>query len=108
MKTLKHNGILVLPQYQACGYVIFINGQSYQLQSKAEEMAFAWCRKRDTPYVKDLVFCKNFFSDFCKELGITYTEEKDFNFEQIIFALETEKYHKENMTKEEKKEGHPG
>lgn len=102
MKNLFHNGILVLPKYKACGYLIFIKGQSCQLHDKAEEMAFAFVRKKGTPYVQDLIFCRNFFKDFCSELGVPYTE--DINFEQIEIQVEKERYSKENMTKEEKKE----
>jgi len=101
MKSLKHNGIYVAPKYKAVGYTIIVNSRSIQLNDKQEEMAFAWCRKLGTPYVEDPVFRKNFFKDFCKELGIEYIE--NINFDQIIFQIEKERTRKERMTKEEKK-----
>lgn len=102
MKTLKHKGILVTSAYRGVGYTIMVDGEGVQLNDKQEEMAFAWCRKLGTPYTEDPVFKKNFMTDFCNSLGIDYTES--INFDQIISDIEKERYRKENMSKEEKKE----
>lgn len=71
------------------------------MNDRTEEMAFHWVKRLETPYAKDPVFRKNFFQDFCKELGIDFTEE--INFEQLILAYEKEKWSKDNLSKEEKK-----
>jgi len=103
MKRLEHQGILILPKHRAKGYLIIVNKKDFihLRNDKAEEMAFAWCRKLGTPYVEDSVFRKNFFTDFCSQLKIPYTEEIDF--ESIITILETWKAGKARMDKDDKK-----
>lgn len=64
-------------------------------------MAFHWVKKLNTPYVEDPIFRRNFFTDFCRELGVPFTEEIDFR--ELILAIEKEKLEKENRSKEEKK-----
>jgi len=69
MKQLSHNGVMV-PKYEPKGFHILFRGKKIALTPRQEEMAVAWVKKLGTEYVEDPVFVKNFFSDFCKALGI--------------------------------------
>ncbi|MHA1825899.1 MAG: DNA topoisomerase I, partial [Candidatus Heimdallarchaeota archaeon] len=102
IKQLKHNGILVV-RYEPKGLSITIKGKPHKLTPKQEEMALAWVRKLSTPYVEDPVFCKNFFEDFSKELGIEGLTDEDIDFSEVIDYVERERQKKEAMSKEEKK-----
>ena len=55
-KTLEHNGVLFPPEYNYQGISIKINGEKRKLTEIQEEMAWAWTKKRETPYVKDKEF----------------------------------------------------
>jgi len=68
-KTLQHNGILFPPAYEPQGIKIKIKGESVDLDLNQEEMIYQWAKKKDTPYVQDKVFQKNFTSDFGKTLN---------------------------------------
>ena len=59
-KTLEHNGILFPPKYNYQEISIKINGKKIRLTEIQEEMAWAWTKKRETVYVKDKIFIKNF------------------------------------------------
>ena len=52
------------------GISLVIRGVRRQLTPKQEEMAMAWARKKDTPYVQDAVFQANFLRDFSMALGV--------------------------------------
>lgn len=104
-KTLQHNGILFAPAYQKQGIKINIKGESVDLDLEQEEMIYQWAKKKDTPYVQDKVFRKNFTSDFAKTLpsefkNISY---EDIDFSQAYKLVDKEKDLKEMMSKEEKK-----
>jgi len=105
-KTLQHNGILFPPVYENQGIKIKIKGDNINLELDQEEMVYQWAKKKDTPYVQDKVFQKNFTADFAKTLDskfkkITY---EDIDFSNAYKIVDKEKDHKEMMTKEEKKE----
>ena len=103
MKQLIHNGILI-PKYEWKRLCISVKGKKIALTAKQEEMAVAWVRKTGTEYVKDKVFVRNFFKDFCKALGIDEKlSPEDFDFSEIINYMEKEKAWKESLTKEERK-----
>ncbi len=104
LKQLIHKGVIIpdAPEYQ--GLSIYVDEKKIQLTPKQEEMAYAWAKKKDTPYVQDLVFIKNFLADFSKELGY----EKPLTLDQIDFSelykrVEDERAAKAALTKEEKK-----
>ncbi|MFH1623392.1 MAG: hypothetical protein ABIA12_02665 [Candidatus Aenigmatarchaeota archaeon] len=103
MKSLAHNGVMVT-EYQPKGYRIRFRGKELELTAGQEEMAVAWVKKLGTEYVQDPVFESNFFVDFCKALGLgENAAAKDFDFSEIIKAVEKERAAKESMGKEAKK-----
>jgi len=103
MKQLIHNGVLI-PKYEWKRLCITVKGKRIPLTAKQEEMAVAWVKKMGTEYVKDKVFVRNFFKDFCKALGIhEKLGPEDFDFSEIIEYIEKEKAWKESLTKEERK-----
>ena len=101
MKKLYHNGVFVPERYRSRGLHVTTGEGTYKLTDEAEEMAIAWCRKLDTPHVEDPVFRENFFSDFCRKLGIGFTQAIDF--QEIISALEGERLERENLPKQERR-----
>jgi DNA topoisomerase I len=105
LKQLIHKGVLVPdpPEYQ--GLSILIDDTAYKLSPTQEEMAYAWAKKLDTPYVQDLVFVRNFMADFSRALGY----EKPLmihriNFGELEKRVKTEREQREALTKEERKE----
>ncbi|MEM1689796.1 MAG: hypothetical protein QXX33_03770 [Candidatus Hadarchaeales archaeon] len=99
---LRHNGVLI-PEYKPVGLSIKFRGKEIKLTPEQEEMAVAWAKKMDSEQVKDPVFVKNFFKDFCKALGIENGKPEDFDFSEVKQWVEEEKAKKESMTKDEKK-----
>ena len=104
-KTLQHNGILFPPEYEAQGITIKIKGENTILDPNQEEMIYQWAKKKDTPYVQDKVFQKNFTSDFAKTLDSKFKKisYEDIDFSNAYKIVDKEKDLKEIMTKEEKK-----
>jgi len=107
MKSLTHNGVLVT-SYEPKGYSVKLAGRTIKLAPRQEEMAVAWVKKLGTEYVQDPVFEANFFEDFCKALGVSddgkaKPSAKDFDFSEIIAAVEKERAAKESMSKDERK-----
>ena len=104
MKSLVHNGIIVLQPPNFPDFEIMIRGKVVSLNPLQREMAVAWARKLGTPYVEDPVFVKNFMMDFSKELKINpRLNIHEINFESVIKFVEDERERKESMTKEERK-----
>ena len=104
-KTLEHNGILFPPEYEAQGITIKIKGENTPLDLNQEEMIYQWAKKKDTPYVQDKVFQKNFTADFAKTLDSKFKKisYEDIDFSNAYKVVDKEKDLKEMMTKEEKK-----
>ena len=104
-KTLQHNGILFPPAYESQGIKIKIKGDSINLDLDQEEMVYQWAKKKDTPYVQDKVFQKNFTADFAKTLDSKFKKisYEDIDFSNAYKIVDKEKDLKEMMTKEEKK-----
>lgn len=104
-KTLEHKGILFPPAYEAQGIKIKIKGEIVDLDLNQEEMVYQWAKKKDTPYVQDKVFQKNFTADFAKTLNSKFKKMsyEDIDFSNSYKIVDKEKDLKEMMTKEEKK-----
>lgn len=104
MDSLRHNGIRVLEPPPARNLSIIVRGEKMVLDQLQEEMAVAWVKKRETPYVKDPIFAQNFMGDFSRALGIESPLSVDeVDFSEVISVVEAERAAKEAMTKEEKK-----
>ncbi|MDI1495230.1 MAG: DNA topoisomerase I B [Cenarchaeum symbiont of Oopsacas minuta] len=104
-RTLQHNGILFPPVYEAKGLSIYVNSKKVNLTPFQEEMAYLWAKKKDTPYVQDKVFQKNFTKDFSRQLGKSFSSIKyhDIDFSELNKLVDEEKDAKERMTKEGRK-----
>ncbi len=75
-KQLKHNGVAFPVPFEPRKLSVRIRGEMVQLSPEAEELAYAWGKKRTTPYVQDPVFQSNFLSDFLKLLPPKYADTK--------------------------------
>ncbi len=104
MKTLSHNGVLVLEPPEFPPFSILVRGKRIRLDRLQSEMAVAWVRKLGTPYVEDPVFAANFMADFSSALGINPPlKMTDVDFSEVEEYVNSERARKEAMTKEEKK-----
>jgi DNA topoisomerase-1 len=103
VKSLTHSGVLI-PKYRPQGFKILFRGKELPLAPEQEEMAVAWVRKLPTDYAKDKTFAKNFFKDFGSALGIRErVGPDDFDFNEIIRWVESERAKRESMGRDEKK-----
>lgn len=112
MKSLIHNGIYI-PRYSSIGLTIKYKKRKLELSTLGEQMAIAYVRKSDTPYLKDKVFVQNFIADFSKELLTTSEgfkeliqgeiKAEDFDFSEVKQHLEAIRVKTEEMSKEDKK-----
>ena len=104
-KTLQHNGIAFPPPFESKGISIKIKGEKVPLNLKQEEMVYQWAKKKDTSYVLDEVFCKNFLVDFVKVLPPKFKNISlsDIDFSEGFKVVDKEKDAKLTLSKEEKK-----
>ena len=104
-KTLQHNGIAFPPPFESKGIFIKIKGEKVNLNLEQEEMVYQWAKKKETPYVKDEVFCKNFLSDFVKVLPPKFKNISlsDIDFSRAYEIVDKEKDARLLIGKEEKK-----
>lgn len=104
-KTLQHNGIIFPPDYESRGITVKIKGQPVKLNILQEEMIYQWAKKKDTPYVKDAVFQKNFVADFAATFDGKYKDLKitDIDLSEAFKVVDKEKDARLLMSKEEKK-----
>jgi DNA topoisomerase I len=105
-RTLRHNGVVFPDPYIPRGLSVKLSGQELKLSPLAEEMAYQFAKKKDTPYVQDPVFRANFMKYFTKVLPPPATKQtkfEDLDFSQFYRLVDQEKMQKESMTKEEKK-----
>ena len=112
-KTLEHNGVAFPPEYQGNELTITINSEQIVLSREQEELIYAWAKKKDTHYIKDQIFQKNFLMDLKKVLPEKYKNlEKidEVDFTQVFKFVEQEQLEKsrekeriKNLPREEKK-----
>src|SRR5215831_5477181 len=112
-RTLQHNGVAFPPSYAPKGLCIYIKDERVMLSPGQEELVYAWAKKKDTHYVKDLVFQLNFLSDFKKLLPEKYQEISsldEINFTDAFALVDNEKRLKEqeiervrNLNREDRK-----
>jgi len=104
LRQLVHNGIVIPEPPEPVGLTITVRGKPVALTPKQEEMAIAWARKKDTPYVEDAVFSGNFFADFSAALGIDPPLTLDEVDMSAAYALvDAERAAKEALPREERK-----
>jgi DNA topoisomerase-1 len=103
--TLQHNGILFPPEYESRGIKIKIKGEPVSLNLTQEEMIYQWAKKKNTPYVQDKVFQKNFTGDFAKTLNSKFKNlsYSDIDFSHAYKLVDKESDQKVMMSNEEKK-----
>ncbi len=102
-QTLRHQGVAFPPPYEYRGLTVKIKGEPIKLEPIQEEMLMAWAKKKDTPYVQDPVFQKNFLGDLKKVLperlaDVTLT---DIDWTELHAIADREKT--ANLSPEEKK-----
>jgi DNA topoisomerase I len=98
-KELIHNGVAFPPAYEPKSLHVIIKGETVKLSPQAEELAYAWGKKRATPHVQDPVFQSNFMSDFSKLLPPKFAGVK---YSDIDFAPVYEFETKEELLKADK------
>src|SRR5713101_6237700 len=98
-KELRHNGVAFPPAYEPKGLQIKIRGETVRISPDAEEMTYAWGKKRTTPYVQDPVVQTNFLSDFLKVLPAKFADVK---YSEISFTPVYEYLSKEELLKSDK------
>ncbi len=104
LQQLIHNGIIIPEPPAPVGLAIPVRGESVRLTPKQEEMAMAWAKKKDTPYVQDPVFVANFMRDFSAALGA----EPELGLGEVdltpcFWIVDAEREAKARMTREERK-----
>ncbi len=82
-KDLRHNGVAFPPAYEPRGLTIRIKADDVPLSPDAEELAYAWGKKRSTPYVQDPAFQANFHSDLSRFLPNKYFNVR---FDELDFT----------------------
>jgi DNA topoisomerase IB len=104
-KTLSHNGVHFPPKYEPAGLSVKVRGRPVELSPLAEEMAYLFTKKKDTPYVQDPVFISNFTNDFLRQLPPWCKGAKfdDIDFREFYRKVDQEKAAKEALTKEQRK-----
>ena len=102
-KTLEHNGVLFSPHYKTKNIRMRINGRPVALNLLQEEMVYQWAKKKDTPYVQDETFQKNFVADLARELNLNGLQYDEIDFADAYRLVDEEKAAREAMTKEERK-----
>lgn len=112
-KTLEHRGVAFPPEHVQRGIGITVFGERFLLNRDQEELIYAWAKKKDTHYVKDIVFQSNFLSDLKKLLpeklkSVTKMEDIDLHeayslVEKEVRMKEEDKEKLKLLSKEERK-----
>lgn len=92
-KTLQHNGVAFPPDYSYKGIKIGIKNDQFQLNNDQEELIYAWAKKKDSHYIRDDVFQKNFLTDLKKLLPTRFQYIKnisDIDFSQAFGLVDEE------------------
>lgn len=82
-----------------------MGGQRFSLSPLAEEMAYCWAKKKDTPYVKDPVYSDNFWKDFSRQLPaeLRSASLSELRFDEFNAQVDLEKKQKEGLSSDEKR-----
>src|SRR3989442_13001792 len=98
-KKRRPNGVSIPPSEEPRGHNIKIRGETVRLSPDSEEMAYAWGKKRTTPYVQDPIFQINFLSDFVRVLPAKFAGAK---YSEVNFSPVYEYLSKEELRKSDK------
>ena len=112
--TLIHNGVYFPPEYKLKSINIKINGETFLLNREQEEIIYSWAQKKDTHYIQDPIFQKNFLADLKKllpeKISSNLTSIDQIDFKEFFIYVDKEKKEKErekerlkSLTKEERK-----
>ncbi len=105
LEQLIHNGVVVPEPPAPRGLILVIRGEPVKLTPKQEEMALAWAKKHNTPYVDDPTFAHNFMLDFSEALGLDEVlDVNEVDLGPAIYVVEAQREAKAQMSKEERKE----
>jgi DNA topoisomerase-1 len=92
--SLEHNGVAFPPEYQPRGISITIHNEKLMLNRDQEELVHAWAKKKDTHYIHDPIFQRNFLADFKKLLPEKFKEVdsiQDIDFSEAFRLIDKEK-----------------
>ena len=95
-KSLEHMAVAFPPEHVQRGIGITVFGERFLLNRDQEELIYAWAKKKDTHYVKDIVFQSNFLSDLKKLLpeklkSVTKIEDIDLHEAYSLVEKEVRK-----------------
>jgi DNA topoisomerase-1 len=100
--TLHHNGVCFPPEYVVKNLPFKIDEQTYTLDKDQEELIYAWAKKKDTHYVQDPVFQKNFLTDFKRllprDMQNSLNEINQLDMSNFFSYVDKEKAAKERDT----------
>ena len=101
--TLIHNGVCFPTEYELKALNFKINGETFLLNREQEELIYSWARKKDTHYIEDPIFQKNFLSDFKKLLpekfSSSLTSIEQIDFKEFFILVDKEKKKKKKKKK---------
>ncbi len=93
--TLIHNGVCFPPKYQLKALDFKINGETFLLNGEQEELIYSWAKKKDTHYIDDPIFQRNFLVDLKKllpgDMASTLTDVGQIDFSKFFVFVDTEK-----------------
>src|SRR5919202_1320774 len=112
--TLIHNGVCFPPEYELKSLNFKIKGEYFILNKEQEELIYSWAKKKDTHYIQDPIFKKNFLNDLKKllphNISSTLNSIEEIDFSEFFSYVDKEKKEKEkekeklkSLTREEKK-----
>jgi DNA topoisomerase-1 len=111
--TLEHRGVAFPPEYQPREIGITIRGERFILNRDQEELVYAWAKKKNTHYIEDPTFQKNFLNDLRILLPDRFQSVdniKEIDFSEAFKLVDSENVLKQaeidrikNLPKEEKR-----
>ncbi len=102
-KTLRHNGVAFPPPYEYRGLAVKIKSEKFKLSAEQEEMLMAWAKKKDTPYVQDPIFQKNFLDDLKRYLPERFAGISLADLDWTVLYTIADREKTTNLSDEEKK-----
>ena len=103
MEYFIHNGVCFPPEYELKALNFKINGETFLLNREQEELIYSWAKKKDTHYIENPVFQKNFLNDFKKitsrAISSTLTTIEQIDFSEFFVFVDKEKKEKEKEKK---------